>query len=555
MLIGKRELFAFAERQTGSKMSNWSDLTTGQCIAELINVTMPLCRIVVPRLTVHSHSQQSSLLWQAISGVVRALRLPESCLNRKRLERQCKELGPSTLVLFFFLFNLSKNPDFTAEFSVEVVPELTQFLQSPDCVFSLVKGGALRLDMVPTAMRVDIEALLQDDHAERSVEMTHADVREDYGTQFVSPSPMAVSFAHGHGPLVSPPAFEPCSPHNECDVPLAFTQLSTSVAKGTIEFAFLSEYWQLRYVEEADRHMLTGLFFRSLPNKSCLSSSTPLGWHSDTEDLPSTTIRMADIGVGNWRSRESVETEAASLSPQPFSNTGVFTLKSPPFVHLDDQTRHSSPDPHPGAEGAAGLSVPALVARALGGLDRCATFVPVSERSTLAEVRTDIDLVRSCAVVLHQRLVHAMGIFADERRRCRLLADDAEAQRTLCQAFASELSIERLKGEHMKANALASEALLLKRLSPEATNTGHDHVADVTWEKNDARFLLENERTVRVVAESELRDALARIADLVEEVNVVRRRHRDDVNQLRMELNNAHLDAASQRLFGPPDAQ
>ena len=160
--VGKRELFAFVERQTGVRIGNsFRELASGVVVCQLHNLVFPSVQLRIMSKNTNSASQQAAAHWHELRTAAKSLGLPLKIVNRRVVESADPKQCFSLLILYFFLYNLTKVNDFSAEFSVEVMGELTAFLQSFASIKALVVGGAVQLTAVPEPMRTELRESLR----------------------------------------------------------------------------------------------------------------------------------------------------------------------------------------------------------------------------------------------------------------------------------------------------------------------------------------------------------------------------------------------------------
>ncbi|XQJ24289.1 hypothetical protein NXY56_000177 [Leishmania guyanensis] len=149
IVIGRKELFSFADRYSSRHLSDYSGLADGEVLCCLFNLVFPDFRIRPAPAQTHSSTQRAHANWEQLFRRFAKLRIPLSFLNPTALRAGSVECGFSTLVLFYFFHHLSKRPDFSAEFALDVAEEVTTYLQSTDCIATLLLGNALQWAAVP----------------------------------------------------------------------------------------------------------------------------------------------------------------------------------------------------------------------------------------------------------------------------------------------------------------------------------------------------------------------------------------------------------------------
>ncbi|RNF01419.1 62 kDa protein Tc-1 [Trypanosoma rangeli] len=153
VLIGRRELFAFAERYSSCRLRDYADLADGVVLCSLFNLVFPELRIRTASPQTHTLSQRTQMNWAALRSALDDVGIPLNLLDQGAIQHGDAEKGFSALVLFYFLYHLTKRTDFSAEFATDVSELLTEFLQSIDSIAALVVGGALPLTAVPPQLQ------------------------------------------------------------------------------------------------------------------------------------------------------------------------------------------------------------------------------------------------------------------------------------------------------------------------------------------------------------------------------------------------------------------
>ncbi|ESL08638.1 hypothetical protein TRSC58_03656 [Trypanosoma rangeli SC58] len=153
VLIGRRELFAFAERYSSCRLKDYADLADGVILCSLFNLVFPELRIRTASPQTHTLSQRTQINWAALRSALDDVGIPLNLLDQSAIQHGDAEKGFSALVLFYFLYHLTKRTDFSAEFATDVSELLTDFLQSIDSIVALVVGGALPLTAVPPQLQ------------------------------------------------------------------------------------------------------------------------------------------------------------------------------------------------------------------------------------------------------------------------------------------------------------------------------------------------------------------------------------------------------------------
>lgn len=149
VLIGRKELFAFAERYSSRRLRDYGELADGDVLCRLFSLIFPHYAIAPASPETHSVSQRTQHNWEALHRAFARLHIPLALLQPVALAKNDTDNGFSSLVLFYFLFHLSKKTDFTAEFATDVSEALTAFLQSVDSIAALLLGEALDWEAIP----------------------------------------------------------------------------------------------------------------------------------------------------------------------------------------------------------------------------------------------------------------------------------------------------------------------------------------------------------------------------------------------------------------------
>jgi hypothetical protein len=152
IVIGRKELFSFAERHSSRRLTDYSGLADGEVLCCLFNLVFPELRIRPAAPQTHSATQRRHRNWEALFSRFARLCIPLEFLQPSALLAGSVECGFSTLVLFYFLHHLSKQTDFSAEFALDVADGVTAFLQSTDCIAALLLGNALPWSAIPEAL-------------------------------------------------------------------------------------------------------------------------------------------------------------------------------------------------------------------------------------------------------------------------------------------------------------------------------------------------------------------------------------------------------------------
>ncbi|KAG5487688.1 hypothetical protein LSCM1_08051 [Leishmania martiniquensis] len=158
IVIGRKELFSFAERYSTRRLSDYTGLADGEVLCCLFNLVFPDLRIRPAPAQTHSNTQRAHVNWEQLFRRFAKLHIPLSFLDPAALQAGSVERGFSTLVVFYFFHHLSKRADFSAEFALDVAEEVTTYLQSTDCIATLLLGNALEWSAVPESLAEGLRA-------------------------------------------------------------------------------------------------------------------------------------------------------------------------------------------------------------------------------------------------------------------------------------------------------------------------------------------------------------------------------------------------------------
>lgn len=159
VVIGKKELFSFAERHSDQKVRDYTALGDGAVLMHILNKIFPLYAVHPAPPQTHSITQRTLHNWEVIYRLCAKLSIPLCLLNPSCIASNQEHRGFSALALLFFLFNLSKRPEYSADFAEDVPEELIQYLQSLDSFATLFIGEALDWSAIPEEIGEQIRAL------------------------------------------------------------------------------------------------------------------------------------------------------------------------------------------------------------------------------------------------------------------------------------------------------------------------------------------------------------------------------------------------------------
>jgi hypothetical protein len=153
MEVGRRELYAFAERHSGRKLHGPKDFVNGEVLCKLFSIVFPKYAVRPADPHTNSPSQARHRNWSQLERNAAALHIPQRLVDRHAIEHASGEAVVSSLVLLFFLYSLCKDGDCSIQFNVPLPDELADYVQSPLSVRALVDGGAMSPNAVPDHLR------------------------------------------------------------------------------------------------------------------------------------------------------------------------------------------------------------------------------------------------------------------------------------------------------------------------------------------------------------------------------------------------------------------
>ena len=145
-MVGKRELLSWASSMARRDVASFADLGDGDVLLRCMRETWPMaydaCRKPGPRTVAGN--------FELMADMFRHLGLPRAVLDVAGIRASAFKPCYNFLVMTFFLRNLALHSDFSVDFTHPVDPALAAFLQAPESVASLAKGGALRPANAPS---------------------------------------------------------------------------------------------------------------------------------------------------------------------------------------------------------------------------------------------------------------------------------------------------------------------------------------------------------------------------------------------------------------------
>ena len=149
-MVGKQELLRWVSEMCGRPVSSFSELKDGNALVTCVKETWPnaydACRVSYPKRVGKdggTPERDQSSNYKLLKDMCVFLHLPPAVLDLKGIKASAFKACYDFLVCCFFLRNLALYSDFSVDFSHPVDDALALFLQSPDSVVSLRKGGAL----------------------------------------------------------------------------------------------------------------------------------------------------------------------------------------------------------------------------------------------------------------------------------------------------------------------------------------------------------------------------------------------------------------------------
>lgn len=189
VIIGRKELFSFADRYSSRRLRDYSSLADGEVLCQLFNLVFPLHRIPAAPQQTHSPTQRAHLHWEALYRRAARVAIPLTFFNPAALEQNSVEVGFSVLVVFFFLHHLSKQTDFSAEFAMDVREAVSSYLQSTSCIATLLLGQALEWSDIPTHLAEMIRAEPVFQRSESDVKEDEESAATEYRRRYIKVSP------------------------------------------------------------------------------------------------------------------------------------------------------------------------------------------------------------------------------------------------------------------------------------------------------------------------------------------------------------------------------
>lgn len=144
-MVGKKELLVWVSEMCGRPVVSFSELKDGVALVVCVKETWPLAydkyRENYPKRPNGKRDTGSN--YSLIADIFKYLGVPASVLDTRGIKAAAFKPCWNLLVCAFFLRNLALYSDFSVDFTHPVDSTLARFLQSPDSVASLRKGGAL----------------------------------------------------------------------------------------------------------------------------------------------------------------------------------------------------------------------------------------------------------------------------------------------------------------------------------------------------------------------------------------------------------------------------
>eukprot|EP00741_Cyanophora_paradoxa_P023855 tig00021680_g23042.t1 len=143
--VGKKDLLDWATLMGGRPVNRVEDLKDGVVLVRILLQVFP--RIAQMRRLKFKATPRGEWErrenWESVEAALEELRVPPKLVDAEGVQAGRFKACYSALVLTYFLFNLARDPDFSADFMHPVDGRLAAFLQSPRSLECLARGGAL----------------------------------------------------------------------------------------------------------------------------------------------------------------------------------------------------------------------------------------------------------------------------------------------------------------------------------------------------------------------------------------------------------------------------
>ena len=139
-MVGKKELLQWASQASGRIVTTFDELKDGDVLLRCMKETWPAA---YDRCRRKGQPRSVSGNFELMGNMFDHLELPKSVLDTRGIQHASFKSCYNFLVMAFFLKNLATHSDFSVDFTHPVDSKLAAFLQAPESVASLHKGGAL----------------------------------------------------------------------------------------------------------------------------------------------------------------------------------------------------------------------------------------------------------------------------------------------------------------------------------------------------------------------------------------------------------------------------
>ena len=139
-MVGKKELLQWASQASGRIVTKFDELKDGDVLLRCMKETWPAA---YDRCRRKGQPRSVSGNFELMGNMFDHLELPKSVLDTRGIQHASFKSCYNFLVMAFFLKNLATHSDFSVDFTHPVDSKLAAFLQAPESVASLHKGGAL----------------------------------------------------------------------------------------------------------------------------------------------------------------------------------------------------------------------------------------------------------------------------------------------------------------------------------------------------------------------------------------------------------------------------
>ena len=139
-MVGKKELLQWASQASDRPITKFDELKDGDVLLRCMKETWPAA---YDRCRRKGQPRSVGGNFELMGSMFEHLDLPKSVLDTRGIQHASFKSCYNFLVMAFFLKNLATHSDFSVDFTHPVDSKLAAFLQAPESVASLHKGGAL----------------------------------------------------------------------------------------------------------------------------------------------------------------------------------------------------------------------------------------------------------------------------------------------------------------------------------------------------------------------------------------------------------------------------